>query len=512
VFSYGVKANLAIGMAMLIGVAMVLIDVVVTMAAQHLLLRAEKQKAAALLTMAGTLMTGAPGPEAAGPIDRLAAAGQDRAAGLLTLGLIDSTGFHVLQGPSDGPWEAQLTRLASQARESDRTQNSFYGRTWGVFKSEPKWLLMAMPLGQNGKPNAAVAAACPLGGVYKDLRQIQTIFLIYMGINLVVLTGVGFKRFRTIVFKPIARLVKAAEEYRPEGPMAFGQTSEKSEFGRLSLSLNRMLRRIAHDKKRLETMVASLEEANGRLHQAHQEILRAEKLAVIGRLSAGIAHEIGNPVSIVMGYLALLRQEDLPAQERREFLRRTEVEVNRIDNIIGALLNLARPSAEKRRPVAVHQIIQRVRQLVQGHPLMAGIDLEIHAAAAADTVMADGDQIHQVVLNLLLNAADAIAGGPGPGRVDIATVNPAAGDAGSPPRMVQITVADNGSGIAADQLDLVFDPFYTTKEPGRGTGLGLAVSSMIIQAHGGTLTAESPPGQGARFTIALPLCPQEADG
>jgi len=208
-----------------------------------------------------------------------------------------------------------------------------------------------------------------------------------------------------------------------------------------------------------------------------------------------------------------LQREGLAEQERRDYLLRSQAEVNRIDAIITRMLNLARPSAENRQPVGVHRIIAGAGQLVTGHPLMAGIELAIDPAAACDRIMADGDQIHQVLLNLLLNAADAIAAGPGSGgRIAIATANVQSGSQDTPQEMLRVTVADNGVGIPADQTALVFDPFFTTKAPGRGTGLGLAVSLAIIEAHGGTLTVDSAPGRGATFTIELPLIRNKDEG
>jgi len=506
VLPLGLRANLIIYLAVLLFAAMGLIDVVVTMAAQHVLLRAEKQKITGLLAVAGMKYRAAADRDPDPVLTGLLTSGPDRAAWLLHLGLVDASGTrHGLWGHADGPWAGPLAQLAARTMDQDEVQADFFGSTWGVFKPEPQVLLMAAPRPGDGGPAGVVVAASLLEPVYQDLRRLQAILLIYMGINGLVLTLVGFRRFHTVILKPIKRLVKAAEESRSEEVLAFGPGTDKSEFGRLSTSLNQMLRRIGRDKERLEDMVRSLEAANRQLHQAHAKILRAEKLAVAGRLSAGIAHEIGNPVSIVMGYLDLLQQQGLSEEERREFLQRSQAEVNRIHDIIARLLDLARPSPEKRRPLSVHQTVGRVVELVRGHPLMAGIEMAIDTAAACDTVMADADQLHQVLLNLFLNAADAVAGRPGQGRIAIATGNPQPCGPDSAQAMIRVAVTDNGVGIPADRLALVFDPFFSTKDPGRGTGLGLSVSLMIIEAHGGSLTVDSRPGQGAAFTVELPL-------
>ncbi|MBI5063069.1 MAG: hypothetical protein HZB87_06315 [Desulfatitalea sp.] len=229
-------------------------------------------------------------------------------------------------------------------------------------------------------------------------------------------------------------------------------------------------------------------------------------MASVGRLAAGIAHEIGNPIGIVLGYLDLIKQPDLEREELDDFARRAEKEIQRINTVIRQLLDLARPKEGAPRIVAVHEVIQDIVQVMSHQPMMAEVRLQTELAAAHDRLWADGDQLRQVFLNLLLNAADAIRAARrlGDGLITIATASED-GAGSQEEKWLIIRFQDNGEGIAQDQIDNIFDPFYTTKEPGKGTGLGLAVSYMIIQKLGGTICVQSRPGQGTTMVIHLPL-------
>ena len=147
------------------------------------------------------------------------------------------------------------------------------------------------------------------------------------------------------------------------------------------------------------------------LQRAQKEIIQAEKLASIGRLSSGIAHEIGNPIGIIMGYLELLKQKNTSVHEKREYITRTEDEINRINTIIRQLLDLSRPSNDGAKAVSVHEIINDITEVVRSQPLMSNIRINHVLEARDDTVIADANQLRQVFLNLIINAADAIASG-----------------------------------------------------------------------------------------------------
>jgi signal transduction histidine kinase len=332
---------------------------------------------------------------------------------------------------------------------------------------------------------------------------------VFLFINTAILTFIGIYRLSRVYFQPLARLAHRAEDYREDDDMLFSVRKEDNELHKLSVSLNSMLRRISADKEKLRSTVNSLEAANLQLKKAQQEIIRAEKLASVGRLSAGIAHEIGNPIGIVMGYLELLKQKDLPAAEKAEYIHRTEEEIERINTIIRQLLEISRPSNAGFKVVAVHDLIDDVARVLNVQPLMSNIELECRLEAGNDRVIADSNQLRQVFLNLIINAADAIssAGKADGGKLMIQSslTSETPEETIGPKSHLKIMVIDNGPGIPPENLGNIFDPFYTTKDPGKGTGLGLSVSFMIVEGFGGKMTVSSDVGKGTTLTLLLPV-------
>ena len=413
---------------------------------------------------------------------------------------------------SDGTSCDLFDELESLARQTVRTglkTTRFFGATWGVFWRQSKDLMIAAPLFQEGRIIGACSIVMPLGEIYKVLRRNQYVLLIYLFVNTLVFTAVGLYRLSRITVKPLRRLVKRAEAYKKEDETIFLYEAEDNEFSKLSKALNRMLQHIAKDKEKLQSMVMSLEKANVDLKKAQKDMIRAEKLASVGRLSAGIAHEIGNPIGIIMGYLELLKRNDISEDDRKEFLNRTENEVNRIDTIIRQLLEFSQPSARDLKAVSVNDIIRDTVAAFKFHPLMSGIDLDFRFKAKRDTVMADPNQLRQVFLNLIINAADAISSDKNrsKGKISIVSevVSGIEAESTHHPDMLKIDYIDNGPGIAEEYLGNIFDPFFTTKEPGKGTGLGLSVCFMIVEGIGGKIKASSKEGHGTTLTLYLPL-------
>jgi signal transduction histidine kinase len=275
-----------------------------------------------------------------------------------------------------------------------------------------------------------------------------------------------------------------------------------------------MLRRISADKEKLRSTVNSLEKANLELKKAQQEMIRAEKLASVGRLSAGIAHEIGNPIGIVIGYLELIKQKDTPDAEKIEYIHRTETEIERINTIIRQLLEISRPSNAGLKVVSVHELIDDIAEVLNVQPLMSDVALECRLEAENDRVLADSNQLRQVFLNLIINAADAISSEGQSDNGKLLIRSALTGETPDQPpgskTHLKITFIDNGPGIPEENIGNIFDPFYSTKEPGKGTGLGLSVSFMIVEGFGGKMTVSSDIGQGTTMTLLLPTVESEA--
>jgi signal transduction histidine kinase len=403
----------------------------------------------------------------------------------------------------------ELESITRQTVLSGIKTTKFFGSTWwGVWK-QGQDIIISAPLIREGRVVGGCGVALSLKGVYGVLSRTQHVLLIYILVNTLVFTFIGFYRMTRISVRPLQRLVKRAEEYQDDNEMFFLSESEDNEFSKLSKALNRMLGHIAEDKEKLQSAVASLEKANFDLKQAQKDIIRAEKLASVGRLSAGIAHEIGNPIGIINGYLELLKGNDISNNDREEFLLRTEAELKRIDTIIRQLLDFSRPSIEDVKTVSVHEIIEDTIGASRFHPLMSDIDLDLRLFAKNDRVMADPNQLRQVFLNLMINAADAILSSkvPKQGRISIISDVPKniRNDSTEGKDVLRIDYVDNGIGIAETDLENIFDPFFTTKAYGKGTGLGLSVCFMIIEQMGGKIEASSQESQGTTITVYLPL-------
>ncbi len=438
-------------------------------------------------------------------------------AGTVAALLTDTAGRTIYQTEAAPlPLHRALKRLARQALLNTEKVHCFQGETWGVFWKRSRYLILAAPLQtRQGLETVALACAIDLGPFYAAQRRTQHAVLLYACINILVLTFLGTAAINRLTVRPINRLVKRAEEYRENSDFAFFYGTEKNEFRKLSNSLNQMVQRISKDKQRLQNSLTDLQQAHAEITAQQNELIRAEKLASVGRLAAGIAHEIGNPIGIVLGYLDMLSQPDLSEEEKKDYLQRCETEISRINEIIRDLLDFSRPTITETRLVSVHNIIRETFQMLTIQPVMKNIEVTLHLEAAADKVSADPDRIRQIFVNLLINAADAIAAADNAsaeqtaapktgGRITVtSTTDYVTGDTAAP--LLQIDITDNGSGISDKNLDNIFDPFYTTKEPGKGTGLGLSVCFMIIEKLGGTINAQSRRDRGTTMTITLPL-------
>jgi signal transduction histidine kinase len=357
-------------------------------------------------------------------------------------------------------------------------------------------------------------------GLLVDLRplraeivKLNNLMLTYFVVNLVVIALIGAHRLNRIYMRPIQRMVKRADDFREEDAFIFTARSGDDEINRLSKSLNLLLSRISEDKRQLRQTVAELEVANQNLKRAQKEVVRAETLASVGRLASGLAHEIGNPIGIVLGYIDLLSAAQISDDDRKDYLLRMESEVQRINAIIRQLLDLARPTDPETDLIQLHDILKDTVAMVRPQPMMKRIDIDTRLGAEHDSVLAAPEQLRQVFLNLLLNAADAIStAGKETGHICIRSRSVADEnqDSGMVTDLIELLFEDDGPGISPEHQGQIFEPFFTTKEPGKGTGLGLSVSFMIIESLKGQLTAESMAAGGTRMCIRLPLYAGEA--
>jgi two-component system NtrC family sensor kinase len=288
-------------------------------------------------------------------------------------------------------------------------------------------------------------------------------------------------------------------------PIAVDKSSE--EIHELAQSFEVMRERLAAALAEINQFTQKLEikvdERTRQLQAAQKKLLHSDRLASLGQLSASVAHEINNPISGVLNLSMLLQRmlktDGVPPErieEFRKYLGQVTNETARVGRIVSDLLAFSRRSKPQRAPADLNRIVKSTLSLVQHKMKLSNVEVGTRFADDLPAAPCDGSQIQQVVLNLLLNAAEATQS-KAERRVSVET-STADGN-------VVLTVSDNGEGILPENLGKIFDPFFTTKSEGKGVGLGLAVSYGIIQAHGGDIEVRSQPGAGTTFTVLLPI-------
>jgi two-component system NtrC family sensor kinase len=251
----------------------------------------------------------------------------------------------------------------------------------------------------------------------------------------------------------------------------------------------------AHGSGELAMLGRSFNSMAETLHQTQQELLHKEKLASMGQLAAGVAHEINNPLGTILLFSEAVYKETDEGDRHREDLEMIIKETTRCKNIVADLLNFSRQQEVLAQETDVHELLEQVIEEVNHQPSFRGVEIVRQFGRDLSTVQADPAQLQQVFINLLNNGAEAMEGG---GTITLAT------------RLldghwVEITVSDTGCGIPEEDLGKLFTPFFTTKPPGKGTGLGLSIVYGIIKMHRGQITVQSQVGEGTTFTVMLPV-------
>jgi two-component system, NtrC family, sensor kinase len=309
-----------------------------------------------------------------------------------------------------------------------------------------------------------------------------------------------------VVDKPITAL-KQGTEHLSCGELGYQiKVRSEDEVGDLAHSFNDMSLQLRAANEQIMTWARTLEdrveEKTRELRNAHDHVLYVEKMASLGKMAAVVAHEVNNPLSGILTYAKLLRKwvasGQVEHEKRDEAIQSLEMiaaESRRCGDLIRNLLSLSRSAPMNVQSTDLHQVIDRCLLLVRHQLELLGIELQLELGDELPRVPCDPEQIEQVLLALIMNAIDAMPHG---GCLWIET------RLNREETKVTIQVRDDGSGIAPDVLPQIFEPFMTTKETGRGVGLGLAISRGIIERHKGSIEVESKLGQGTTFTVTLP--------
>ncbi len=375
------------------------------------------------------------------------------------------------------------------------------GPHWGA-----RFVEVSSPIAPRGRPVAALRVSIPLkapavpGGVVGFAA-------VYVGGSFVLVSLFGFTLFRRSLIRPVQSLVQGTARISGGD---FGHRVELDaarELQGLCDALNTMSLSLAAYRERTEEQVARLERANVDLQAAQEALVRSEKLASVGRLAAGIAHEVGNPLSAVLGYVDLVSQGLGDEELERDLIARSRKELERINRIIRELLDFARQGSGTAEAVDVGGALVEAWSTVQPALAMREIRVELHAQPDLPPVIMERDKLHQVLVNLLLNAADALDHAePGGGTESGGQVWLRAEAVEEDEQAwVALTCRDSGPGFDAVALDRAFEPFFTTKDVGEGTGLGLATCLQVVEGVGGRITAANHPDGGAVVRILLPV-------
>ncbi len=282
-------------------------------------------------------------------------------------------------------------------------------------------------------------------------------------------------------------------------------TTDRSELGLLSASFNNMLDRISRMKVELEewgkTLEQKVQERSEQLSSVQAQAARQERLASVGQLAAGVAHEINNPLGGILTFASLVAEDLRPDDSHREDLEEIVRQAVRCRKIVTGLLEFSRQRETDMAPANVNQVLARTLALLETQAIFHDVKVARRFDPNMPTTVMDESQMQQVFMNIILNAVDAM---DGHGSITIETRH--SKERGE----LLVRISDTGCGIPDDIRESIFDPFFTTKDPGKGTGLGLAVAWKIVQAHGGRTEVESTVGKGTVFTILLPFDAENA--
>jgi signal transduction histidine kinase len=366
--------------------------------------------------------------------------------------------------------------------------------------SQGRFAAATAPVGELGwgvvvqQPEAVAFAAAAA------MRR-QTLVVILSTAALVLISGLWFAgRLRAVLRRMIA------------GARAFGEgrlghrvdVHTRDEIGELGETMNAMAQQLESSLREVEAWGALLEtrveERTRELKTTHAQLLNQSKLAAIGQLGAGVAHEVNNPLAGVLGMVQLMIRDCEHGDPNLSRLREIEVGAKRCKDIIARLLRFSERRATGRMEIDLNEVLVEVVDMVAEGFAEANIEIRLELADDLPRIHADPGQIAQVLVNVLQNAQKAMPGG---GRLSVRSARQE-GD------QVRVEITDTGVGIAPEHLPRIFDPFFTTKRNWTDVGLGLSVAHRIVGDHGGTITAESDVGEGTTFIVALPRVPPES--
>ncbi len=333
-------------------------------------------------------------------------------------------------------------------------------------------------------------------------KKLMFTFILMASLLVVVLLGILYFSI-TRITDPLKKMVVATKKIAKGNLTHKVEINSRDEIGYLAECFNQMTEELKMANEKLiewgKTLEKKVEERTKELRDMQAHLIQSEKLASLGKLAAGIAHEINNPLGGILIYSHLVL-EDLPKNSPHyENMKKIVKETTRCKNIVKGLLEFARPKEPEVSLTDINQLVDSSLSIMERQALFQNIKIKKEYSSELPKIIVDSSQLQQVFTNIILNAAEAMDGS---GTLTLVT------SVDKDKKYIDVKFIDTGHGIKPEDMERVFEPFFTTKEVGKGTGLGLAISYSIIQKHGGKIEVESEVGKGSTFTVRLPLKPE----
>lgn len=411
------------------------------------------------------------------------------AGGVTALGVYDERGDAVYR-VGDPATASALPASMPPGAERVRQVSTAHGAALEVTIPGPRGAVAAVV-----RTDADAGGGAPLFGLLG----------LYTGLFALALLTFAYIALTRLIVRPLDAISAAARRVAA-GARGFElPAAGPTELRSLNESLSEMTAKLRADEQRMRDQIDELEQSARKLREAQDRLVRTERLASVGRLSAGLAHEIGNPIAALLGLEDLLLQGGLSPDEQHDFLKRIKSETERIHRVLRDLLDFARPAAATHgaddQPGDVAEAVADVVALVRPQRSFRQVELRVDTEPHLPRVALGNERLMQVLLNLLLNAADAT---DAKGAIALTAARHGNG--------VRLTIEDNGPGIDPAVRERLFEPFVTTKEVGKGTGLGLAVCRGLVESARGSIHLDETYEGGARFVVELPSRSERESG
>lgn len=407
-------------------------------------------------------------------------------------GMVDRNLVPLASQASIGVFQLERTNLNRVRYTGEPTVKVHYPTTWLPFgEREESFVVVTAPVVHRSEFAGALQARFSLADVRQRVLAAQKLVFLYVVLYGAVLVLFGVHLLSHTVVVPVKRLRQMTQQVAAGDLGRALAVKGPREIADLSRSFNTMTAALRKSREESQAHIVSLKKTNEDLKRTQEELIRSEKMASVGHLAAGMAHEIGNPLGAVVGYLEFLKTE-LPSGGSKDIAERALAETERIDRLVKDLLDYAAPAASEPEMLDPAAVMAEARDILFYQGIFEALRLESKLPSVLPSVVVVRHKLLQVFVNLLLNARDASSKG--------GSIRLLGGEEG---QYVWLSVADEGPGMSPEVLTHIFDPFYTTKAPGKGRGLGLSVCHRVVEEAGGKIEVRSAAGQGSVFTIRL---------